>query len=211
MAETIKIAKALIKFRENLKQPKKDANNPFFKSKYVPLENVVEVIDTALKGTGLTYIQVPVSSENKVGVKTTLMAEDEVLETEPFYLPAQKLDPQGYGSAMTYVRRYALSAVFGVTSDEDDDGNSASQQRKTSASRKPQAKQQIARSSEAHDNFKVVYTALIEAKGKDAAAAIYEGIKKQVKLADKQQPTDPQINKMTLLLNDALKGQTAND
>ncbi|WP_088815474.1 MULTISPECIES: ERF family protein [Listeria] len=124
--EITEIAKSLCEFRENLKQPLKDASNPFFESKYVPLENIVEVIDDALKGTGLSYTQQISSDEQSVAVSTQLWHEEgEFVFYDPIKLPATKRDAQGFGSAATYARRYALSAVFGITSDQDDDGNTA--------------------------------------------------------------------------------------
>lgn len=122
------LSKGLSLFREKLKQPFKDADNPFFKSKYVPLENVTEVIDEALKGTGLTYVQIPLNGEGgTVGVATTLMhSSGQWIEFPPFLLKPDKANPQGYGSSITYARRYSLSSVFGITSDNDDDGNAAS-------------------------------------------------------------------------------------
>lgn len=122
------LAKGLALFRANLKQPFKDAANPFFKSKYVPLENVTEVIDNALVGTGITYVQVPINGEGgMVGVSTTILhSSGQWMEFPPFLLKPDKANPQGYGSSITYARRYSLSSVFGVTSDNDDDGNAAS-------------------------------------------------------------------------------------
>lgn len=139
------LAKGLALFRANLKQPFKDADNPFFKSKYVPLENVTEVIDKALVDTGVTYVQVPVNGEGgMVGVSTTVLhSSGQWLEFPPFLLKPDKANPQGYGSSITYARRYSLSSVFGVTSDNDDDGNAASGNgkqptRQTKAPAKPQ-------------------------------------------------------------------------
>ncbi|EAE2768887.1 TPA: ERF family protein, partial [Listeria monocytogenes] len=87
------------------------------------------------------YIQIPLTEENKVGVKTILMhASGEFVEFDPFMLPLDKNTAQGAGSALTYARRYTLSAAFGIASDEDDDGNSASGN--TKPSNKNQAKQQ---------------------------------------------------------------------
>lgn len=121
------LAAALGKYREQLKQPLKDANNPYYKSKYVPLESVVAAIDKALAGTGLTYSQEAVVGDGMVQVITLIMHNSgEWLESDGLSLPAVKKDPQGYGSAITYARRYALSTVFGVAADPDDDANAAS-------------------------------------------------------------------------------------
>lgn len=120
--------KALANFHKEVKQPMKDANNPFFKSKYVPLENVVEAIDDVAPKHGLTYSQYPVTTENGlVGISTVLLHESgEFIEFPPATTKPDKNTPQGVGSALTYMRRYSLSAVFGITSDQDDDGNEAS-------------------------------------------------------------------------------------
>lgn len=123
--------KALASFHKELKQPMKDANNPFFKSKYVPLENVVEAIDDVAPKFGLTYSQYPVTTDDgKVGISTVLLHESgEFIEYPPATTKPDKNTPQGVGSALTYMRRYSLSAVFGITSDQDDDGNEASGKR----------------------------------------------------------------------------------
>ncbi|WP_165850430.1 ERF family protein [Lactiplantibacillus plantarum] len=121
------IAANLIKFRRALKQPSKEADNPFFKSKYVVLEGVVKAIDDALKDINMTYMQEATSDGNQVSVSTILLDESgEYIQFEPLSVPVSKNDAQAFGSAETYARRYTLSAVFGVTSDIDDDGNAAS-------------------------------------------------------------------------------------
>lgn len=118
---------ALSKFRENFRQPMKDKQNPFYKSKYVPLENIVEAIDEAIKGTGLSYLQYATSEGQDVSVTTILThTSGQYIEFEPLMLPASKADAQQFGSAVTYARRYALSTIFGVTSLEDDDGEGCS-------------------------------------------------------------------------------------
>lgn len=121
------ISKALNTFRTAVKQPVKSASNPFFKSKYVALEGVVDAIDSALKDTGLSYVQEATSEGNQVSVATLLLHESgEWIELTPLTLPVTKNDAQAFGSAETYARRYSLSAAFGITSDLDDDGNAAS-------------------------------------------------------------------------------------
>ena len=121
------LAKAMALFRSKVEQPAKDANNPFFKSKYVTLEGVIKSVDTAIIDTGLTWYQEPVSDNNKIGVATHIFHESgEWLAFEPFYVTPTKVDPQAQGSALTYAKRYSLAAAFGISSDIDDDGNGAS-------------------------------------------------------------------------------------
>lgn len=123
------LAKALVSFHTEVKDPKRDANNPFFKSKYVTLDVLIGTVRPVLAKHGLSFLQIPSSADNgKVGCTTILMHETgEYIESEPFVMSSQKNDPQGYGSALTYARRYSLSATLGVAWDDDDDGNYASQ------------------------------------------------------------------------------------
>ena len=122
------LSKALAKFQAEVKQPLKDKNNPFFKSKYVPLENVVEAITQEAPNHGLSFVQWALNDEQgRVGVATMLMHESgEWIEFDSVHMKADKETAQGAGALITYLKRYSLSAVFGITSDRDDDGNSAS-------------------------------------------------------------------------------------
>ncbi|MCH4164977.1 MAG: ERF family protein [Lentilactobacillus diolivorans] len=128
MSDSIKnLATAMYTFRKAVKQPKKDKENPFFKSTYVALEGVQKAIDEALPD-GLSYTQALITEDGKVGIATIILHKSgEFIAFEPSYVPVKKNDPQGYGSAETYARRYSLSAAFGISSDVDDDGNAASQ------------------------------------------------------------------------------------
>jgi hypothetical protein len=122
------IAKAIGKFQEQVKQPEKDGTNPHFKSKYVTLDGTVKAIHECAPKLGLSYLQTPIMTETGVGVKTLMMhSSGEFIEFEPFILPMDKKTAQGAGSAITYARRYSLSAAFGIVSDLDDDGNEATQ------------------------------------------------------------------------------------
>lgn len=132
-SETLtEFSKAFAKTQQEMKQPLKDANNPFFKSKYVPLENVVEAITESASKNGLSFTQFPSSDEaGNVTIGTLVMhSSGEWIEYDPIKMKPVKNDPQSIGSAITYAKRYALSAIFGITSDQDDDGNEATQTKK---------------------------------------------------------------------------------
>lgn len=123
----IKLAKSLVETQKELKQPLKDAKNPFFKSEYVPLENVAEAITQTATKYGLAFSQYATTTENgNVSVGTIVFHESgEYIEYPPLILKPENTKPQSIGSAITYAKRYALSAIFGITSDKDDDGNNA--------------------------------------------------------------------------------------
>ena len=127
-SETIvKLSKALVETQKELKQPLKDAKNPFFKSEYVPLENVAEAITESATKHGLAFSQYATTTETgNVSVGTIVFHESgEFIEYPPLILKPENTKPQSIGSAITYAKRYALSAIFGITSDKDDDGNKA--------------------------------------------------------------------------------------
>ena len=125
----VELSKALNKFQKEVKQPFKDADNPFFKSKYVPLESVVQAINDIAPNHGLSFTQWALNDENgRIGVATLLLHESgEFIEYDPVFMTAEKNTPQGAGSLITYLKRYTLSAIFGITSDQDDDGNESSE------------------------------------------------------------------------------------
>ena len=121
------LAAALAKAQGAMKGALKDSANPFFKSRYADLASVVEAIRAAFSANGLSYIQtVEPSDKDEVRVETTLLhSSGEWISCGILSLPVSKVDAQGYGSALTYARRYSLSAAVGVAP-EDDDGNAAS-------------------------------------------------------------------------------------
>ena len=121
------LAAALAKFQAEVIDPTKDEKNPFFKSKYVPLDGLIAAVRPVLTKHGLSYLQFPSGDGQNVTVTTVLLHESgEYIESDPFTLRAAKVDAQGAGSAVTYARRYSLSAILGVAWQEDDDGNAAS-------------------------------------------------------------------------------------
>lgn len=119
-----KLAIALAKFNMEVGAIAKDANNPFFKSAYVTLDKLIESTREILSKNGLSVMQFPTEKEGMVGVITILTHESgEFIESTPFYLKPVKNDPQAYGSAITYARRYSYQAILNLNTGEDDDGN----------------------------------------------------------------------------------------
>ena len=120
------LAMALCQFQGEAENPKNTANNPFFKSKYAPLSEVINATKPLLSKHGLSILQSPSGDGEHIIITTLLMhSSGEWIEGEPLVLKADKTTAQGAGSAITYGRRYALSAILGIASEEDDDGNSA--------------------------------------------------------------------------------------
>ena len=116
------LATALCKAQNEMGGAVKDAKNPFFKSSYADLTSVIKAIKEPFNKDGLSDVQLPTTSDGGkgIGVKTILMhTSGQFIESE-FYLPITKADPQAGGSAITYARRYALQAMAGIPTADDD-------------------------------------------------------------------------------------------
>lgn len=117
------IASALVKAQKAFGPAMKTSTNPHFKSKYADLAACVEAVIDGLNANGIYLAQTCHESENGVTVETVFIHESgEAFNAGKLYVPASKQDPQGYGSALTYARRYSLMAACGIAP-EDDDGN----------------------------------------------------------------------------------------
>ena len=120
-----KFALAFVAAQAEITGASKNKANPAFKSNFADLQSVTDAIRPAAAANGLAYFQDGTLTEDSKLLLTTRVIHEsgEWVEYE-MRMPIAKLDPQGFGSALTYARRYSLSAAFGVAP-EDDDGNAA--------------------------------------------------------------------------------------
>ena len=120
------IAKALAAAQAEMSNPGFDSSNPHFKSKFASLAAVRNAVVPTLAKHGIAVVQDVQTVENGVACYTLLLHESgQRLTLGPLVMPASKSDAQGFGSASTYARRYALQSVACVVGDDDDDGNAA--------------------------------------------------------------------------------------
>jgi len=133
------LAKALSIVQGKLTYATKDSANPFFKSRYADLESVWDSCRSLLAENGLAVMQFPGEYfDGTMSLTTVLSHSSGEWISKEMSLPVTKPDAQGAGSALTYMRRYALAAVVGVVQ-ADDDGNAASS---------PQVKQPIVKAKD---------------------------------------------------------------
>jgi hypothetical protein len=131
-------AQAFVKLQAAIKPAIKDATNPAFRSKYADLGAVWDAVKEPLREHGFAIIQMPQFEGDTMFLETIVLHAGGEKMVGRYPLRPVKNDPQGYGSAITYARRYSVCAMLGVIADEDDDGNAASGRANGSAPAKPQ-------------------------------------------------------------------------
>lgn len=119
------IYSAFVKAQKAFGPALKSSTNPHFRSKYADLSACVEAVVDALNDNGIALMQTVHECDNGAIVETVFIHESgESLSCGKLHVPATKQDAQGFGSALTYARRYSLMAACGIAP-EDDDGNAA--------------------------------------------------------------------------------------
>jgi hypothetical protein len=140
-SETItKLAEALAAAQGELQNAEKDEKNPHYGNQYASLAMVSNTLRGPFAKHGLSLVQMPEYINGDVVLTTRLLhSSGEWMESE-YPIRPTKPDPQGYGSAITYARRYCSMAVAGIAP-EDDDGNEASRPTPQPSRQQPQPKQ----------------------------------------------------------------------
>lgn len=123
----LKAYAAFVKAQKAFAPALKTSTNPHFKTKYADLSACVEAVVDALNSNGIFLTQRHHTAPNGVSIETVLIHESgEQISSGVLFVPADKQTPQGYGSALTYARRYSLMTMCGIAP-EDDDANKAEQ------------------------------------------------------------------------------------
>lgn len=124
--QVTELFKAINQAQSNFPSAKKDSTNPHFRSNYADLTSIVEAIRGPLFKNGLSFVQ-PLEYQDGHYILTTQInhISGQFIRSS-VVIPVVKNDPQGVGSAITYLRRYSLTSMLGVVADEDDDGNAGS-------------------------------------------------------------------------------------
>ena len=181
-SESIKsIAIALVDSQTKIRFAIKDSTNPHFKSRYADLGSVIDAIKESLNLNGIAFIQTPTESATGTLALTTrlLHSSGEWIE-DTAVCPLQKNDPQGYGSALTYLRRYSLASITGLYQD-DDDGESTRM--------KPEDYLKKIQSTTSLDNLQKTYASIISEVRHDKAlmqAVISEKDKMKIMFDDRK-------------------------
>lgn len=121
-----KVYAALFKAQQEFTPVLFDCINPHFKTKYASLASCLDSVKKAFNKHGLFLTQKHHNMPNSIGVETIVVHESgESLSSDILYVPVDKQSPQGFGSALTYARRYSLMTFCGIAGEQDDDANMA--------------------------------------------------------------------------------------
>lgn len=123
--EALSLAKKISNVQTAVGSLKKGANNPFYSSKYIDINGVLEALHPILQKEGLTVVQPLTHVEGQPAIKTVVMDTDSEATIESVTVMPLINDPQKAGGAITYFRRYSLISLFSLGA-EDDDANAAS-------------------------------------------------------------------------------------
>lgn len=177
-SESIKeLANALCEFQAAVEKIRKKETNPFFKSKYASLSDILDVIRQPLADNGLSFVQFP---SGKYGLDTMLLHTSGEWISESYQMEPTKHDPQGAGSVITYQRRYALGAILGLNIDVDDDANAASEKDEITVGQLGYAEELVRKSVMDDEKKERAYAALAD---KDLSLATYTAIVNKLKEA----------------------------
>lgn len=181
------IAAALVKAQKEFGPALKSSTNPHFRSRYADLAACVEAVVDALNNNGIALTQRLSPCNDGVIVETVFVHESgEVINCGQLHVPASKQDPQGYGSALTYARRYSLMAACGIAP-EDDDGNAGSRRQSKTL---PDITDHLSaiEATASSDELTVAFKAAIEACGEhqELQAKVIAAKKARVERAKKE-------------------------
>lgn len=163
------VYKKLSDFHKEAGKIRKDASNPFHKSKYATIESVLQTIQEPMQNVGLGFSQMPQAE----GLKTIIfdVEGDSMIESFVPYVLA-KQDMQGLGSAITYCRRYALVSMLGLEQ-EDDDANATVKQPDNNNQRNKNIPQNLSDWTKQQGIDKKEFYAFANVKSADDAAMLY--------------------------------------
>ena len=163
VSESIKnISEALNKAQAEMGIVKKGTDNPFYRSKYADINDVILTVKEVLNKNGITYLQ-PLVVKDICGEKVTLVetvllhVSGEFISSETEVVQKDKTDPQKYGASITYSRRFGLQSLVGLPA-EDDDGNTASDKKVKKVERPKNNKESTSEKEVSSTSFRIKKT-----------------------------------------------------
>ena len=144
-----KLIEALIKAQSEMTSAVATGTNPHFKSEYAPLDEVIKAVKKPLNSNGIFFLQKVYVADNGQCVETEFHGHDAVLKGGKVFVKCDKSTAQGYGSSLSYAKRYSLQTACGLPTGDDDDANASTDEVK------PVAKKAEKKVEKKSDDWKV--------------------------------------------------------
>ena len=120
-----KLVEALVKAQSEMTSAVASGTNPHFKSEYAPLDEVIKAVKKPLNSNGIFFLQKVYVADNGQCVETEFHGHDSVLKGGKVFVKCDKSTAQGYGSSLSYAKRYSLQTACGLPTGDDDDANTS--------------------------------------------------------------------------------------
>lgn len=183
-SESIKeLTMALSKAQGEMHNPANTAINPFFKSKYAPLSEVINTVRPILSKYGLSFFQDDYGTGESITVTTTIFhSSGEWLQSGELTGKPEKNTVQAMGAVITYLRRYQLSSVLGLSSEDDTDGNESGKTETNNGKTKVESKEELI----TPEQVKAVHTLITKTKTDPEKIKEYYKVNSSKELTKKQ-------------------------
>ena len=204
-AEIGEIAAALSVAQAEINPAEKNATNPHLKNKYANISAIYDAVRDVLPKHGLCVVQTMLPTDGtRAHVRTTLAHKSGQWFASECVMPLDRQGgAQGMGSAITYARRYSLSAILGVVADEDDDGNGAQGRNNKSQIEKDRAAAKANNPNPPSDPQRKMFMSMMSKKHNGNRDAILDDLSKYFgrKIASSNELTKAEISEMIEVLN----------
>jgi hypothetical protein len=204
-AEIGEIAAALSVAQAEINPAEKNATNPHLKNKYANISAIYDAVREVLPKHGLCVVQTMLPTDGtRAHVRTTLAHKSGQWFASECVMPLDRQGgAQGMGSAITYARRYSLSAILGVVADEDDDGNGAQGRNNKAQIEKDRAAAKANNPNPPSDPQRKMFMSMMSKKHNGNRDAILDDLSKYFgrKIASSNELTKAEISEMIEVLN----------
>lgn len=204
-AEIGEIAAALSVAQAEISPAEKNATNPHLKNKYANISAIYDAVREVLPKHGLCVVQTMLPTDGtRAHVRTTLAHKSGQWFASECVMPLDRQGgAQGMGSAITYARRYSLSAILGVVADEDDDGNGAQGRNNRAQIEKDRAAAKANNPNPPSDPQRKMFMSMMSKKHNGNRDAILDDLSKYFgrKIASSNELTKAEISEMIEVLN----------
>jgi len=198
------LVEALVKAQSEMTSAVATGTNPHFKSEYAPLDEVIKAVKKPLNSNGIFFLQKVYVAEGGQCVETEFHGHGDVLKSGKVYVKCDKATAQGYGSSLSYAKRYSLQTACGLPTGDDDDANASTDEVKPKA--KPKPVDTDADKEKKAKQFILNVVKTVEGMADDVSG-VDSIIKAQKKVIDRLEVAYPELHKEFMDKIDSIKNK----